>query len=143
MAKKFRDLYDWLNHEGLLKYGTHIKGEKIRDYLEIHLPEKCTVKEFKEAGLLEMSAVDYVRNILLGQGMYLQGVGEDYRILLPSENSRQVELYMSSADRKLSRALKLSRNSPKEQGERPSQQEARAMMKQQGVRRKMQEAPAS
>jgi hypothetical protein len=56
--------------------------------------------------------VDYVRKILLREGKYLAQTKGNYRILLPSENAAQVESYMSSADKKLKRALILSKNTP-------------------------------
>ena len=129
-----RDLFDVLNHEGLLEYGTVIKGEKVRELLGLIRPETGSYREFKEVELVELAAMDYVRNTLLGQGKYLKGCGDDYRILLPSENARQVDLYMSAADKKLRRAIKLSKNSPKEQGAIPDQSQARAMMKRESIR---------
>ena len=56
-----------------------------------------------------------------------------HRVLLPSENKAQVDAYMESADRKLERALKLSRNSPKA-SHLPDQTEARIMMRRKGYR---------
>ena len=135
-----RDLFDVLNHEGKLEYGTVIKGDYVRKLLGIDAnPETMSHKEYMPFALQELAAMDYVRNILLGQGKYLKAQGGDYRILLPSENARQVDLYMSSADKKLRRALKLSRNMPKERDERPDQSQARAMLKREQIRQHRQQ----
>jgi hypothetical protein len=47
----------------------------------------------------------------------------------------QVESYVSQADKKLSRALKLSRNTPRPaDNAQADQQEARVLMRQEGIR---------
>ena len=130
-----KNLYTWLYENGRIEYGTVIKGDDIRTFLEISYPPVATKKEFDQLSLIELGAVDYVRNILLGQGMYLAQQNGDYRILLPSENTRQVELYVSSADKKLNRALKLSRNTPRPPGHTNCQMESRILMKKDGMRR--------
>jgi hypothetical protein len=68
--------------------------------------------------------------------MYLSAENGAYRILLPSENTYQIELYMRSADKKLSRALKLSRNTPKAKGpDENSKLTVRATMKREDIKR--------
>ena len=52
-------------------------------------------------------------------GKFIASHQGDYRILLPSENKRQVDAYMSQADRKLRRAHKLSRNTPSVESYKP------------------------
>ena len=133
----FKDLYEFLRLNNQLRYGQVILAKTIRDFMGIDLPEIGTKKDFDQASLAELGCVDYVRNILLGHGMYLAQSKGDYRILLPSENNRQVELYISSADKKLSRALKLSRNSPHAQFVNNDQTEARIVMKRQDMRRSL------
>lgn len=128
------DLFGELQNRGLLKYGQVILGDLVRSILEIEYPETGTKKQFDEVALQELAAVDYVRNKLLGQGMYLTGVNGDYRILLPSENKKQIEAYMSSAERKLSRANKLSRNTPKSADHKHDNTEVRIMMKRQAIK---------
>jgi len=133
-----------LTKEGLIEYGSVIPAKRIREIVGITPPSEDEVhdmslgeitKVINKMALEELTAVDYVRNILLGRGMYLTNEKGDYRILLPSENKRQVELYMSSADRKLSRALKLSRNSPRDDsGVNMNELSVRAMMKRENIR---------
>lgn len=125
-----RDLHQALQAAGLLEYGSVIDGDRVREVLGLELPSTGTKAEFDRIALAELAAIDYVRNILLGQGRYLAGTPSGYRVLLPSENKAQVDLYIASADRKLNRALKLSRNTPKEVGAMPDQTEARILLKQ-------------
>lgn len=129
-----KDLFAMLKAEGLLEYGCAISGLKIRSFLGLIYPDTAPKKVYDQLALAELAAVDYVRNILLGQGMYLTQSNGDYRILLPSENAKQIELYISSADKKLSRALKLSRNSPLQKDRPNCQTESRIMMKKTGIR---------
>jgi hypothetical protein len=126
----FRELFEELKARGLTEYGSIIDGNIIRAFLGIVHPDVAPKSVYDKLALAELGAIDYVRNILLGQGKYVTSTPSGYRILLPSENAKQVDLYISSADRKLNRALKLSRNTPKEPGQQPDQTEARIMMKQ-------------
>lgn len=125
-----RDLHQALQAAGLLEYGSVIDGDYVREVLDLEMPEVGTKAEYDRIALAELAAIDYVRNILLGQGRYLKGTPSGYRVLLPSENKVQVDNYIASADQKLSRALKLSRNTPKEVGAMPDQTEARILLKQ-------------
>lgn len=109
-----------LRDRGLLEYGSVIKGDEVREILGIEYPEVGTKKDFDEVALAELGAIDYVRNALLGQGKFIASHQGDYRILLPSENRRQVDAYMQQADRKLRRAHKLSRNTPSAETYAPS-----------------------
>ena len=115
-----KELLTALRDRGLLEYGSVIKGEEVRDILGIEYPEVGTKKDFDEVALAELGAVDYVRNILLGEGKFIASHQGDYRILLPSENKRQVDAYMQQADRKLRRAHKLSRNTPNVESYKPN-----------------------
>lgn len=136
MAKRDlqRELYAELDARGLLEYGSVIPSSVVHAALGIEMPTVASKSEFDKLALLELSAIDYVRNILLGQGKYLTGTDAGYRILLPSENAAQVEQYISSADKKLNRALKLFRNSPSAGGCLPDQTEARILMKRAGMK---------
>jgi len=107
-----KDLFAYLDMSGMLEYGMHIPGTMIREFLGIDLPEYVTVSEYKKAQLIELSAVSYVREALLDLGKYIKAQGDDYRILLPSENALQVRAYHKSADRKYDRAIRLSSNTP-------------------------------
>ena len=96
----------------MLEYGSVIPGELVRECLGIEYPEYGTKQDFDSVSLQELSAIDYVRSALLSEGKYLASNNGNYRVLLPSENKQQIDAYVSQADRKLRRALKLSRNTP-------------------------------
>ena len=115
-----KDLLTTLRGRGLLEYGSVISGDDVREILGIEYPEFGTKKEFDEVALAELGAIDYVRNVLLGEGKFIASTHGDYRILLPSENKRQVDAYMQQADRKLRRAQKLSRNTPAVESYQPA-----------------------
>jgi hypothetical protein len=132
---KGKCLYSTLQYRDLLGYGSVITGKFVREILEIKMPDYGTKRDFDEIILAELSAIDYVRNRLLNDGKYLTSQNGDYRILLPSENKRQVELYMKSADKKLSRAYKLSINTPKHaKSPADNHLEARLAMKRESAR---------
>lgn len=131
----YRDLLHYLIDEGLTEYGASFPKQLVYDLLGLEVPERGTQKQYSEIALVELAATDYVRNYLLGQGKYLAGTPTGYRVLLPSENAGQIESYVSQADKKLARALKLSRNTPKPAGgERFDQQQARILLRQEGLR---------
>jgi len=135
-------LYEELNAMGLLEYGSVFSGELVRDIIDLSLPSddelhQMTVGKaksvFTSAALMEMAEIDYVRNILLGRGMYIKASGGGYVILLPSENAAQIDSYVSSADKKLRRALKLSRNTPADSLLDHTNLETRLEMKRKGA----------
>jgi hypothetical protein len=130
-----KDFYSALNEMGLLEYGSVIETRLVHELLNIEMPSSAPKRVYDQLALIELAAIDYVRNMLLGHGKYITGTTSGYRILLPSENAAQIDLYMESADRKLSRALKLSRNTPQEVKSAPDQTEARILMKRSGLRR--------
>jgi hypothetical protein len=129
--KHFRELFEELQARGLTEYGSVIDGAMVRHFLGVQYPEVGSKAQFDRVALVELGAIDYARNILLNEGKYITATPSGYRILLPSENANQVNAYISSADRKLSRALKLNRNTPKEAGKDACQIEARILMKRQ------------
>jgi hypothetical protein len=130
---RLRDVYDTLDRAGLFDFGAVIPRGMVYDLLGLDVPEVASKAVFDRIAMLELQAMDYCRNMLLGHGKYLAGTPSGYRVLLPSENKAQVDAYMESADRKLERALKLSRNSPKA-SHLPDQTEARIMMRRNGYR---------
>jgi hypothetical protein len=132
--EQFRELYAALQANGLLEYGSTIPTELVHATLCLSVPDVAPKSVYDRVALLELAAVDYVRNILLDQGKYITGTASGYRILLPSENAAQVDQYMSSADRKLVRALKLSRNTPRGDVYHNDQTEARILMKRAGIK---------
>lgn len=130
-----RGLFTELDERGMLEFGSVIPTELVHELLEIQMPQYAAKAVYDRLAMLELSAIDYCRNVLLGHGKYLTGSPVGYRILLPSENKGQIESYISSADRKLARAQKLSRNSPAEPNEQHDQTAARIMLKRSGMRR--------
>ena len=112
-AKVGKCLLEWMQQQRLTEYGSVILGTEVRKVLDLEIPAIASKATFDGLALRELAAVDYVRNVLLGQGKYLEQHCGDYRILLPSENRRQVEQYLAQSKNKLQRAMKLLRNSPK------------------------------
>lgn len=128
-------LLDWLRSRHLDEFGSVILGDEVRRIIDIDYPEMGTRAQFDALSLAELAAVDYARNVLLGEGKYLTQQNGDYRILLPSENARQVHQYIAHADKKLKRALKLSRNSPTLGTDSKSDNlSARIMMKRESIK---------
>lgn len=128
-----RGLLVALTECGLTEYGSDIPTALVHEVLGIEVPAYAAKAVYDRLAMIELAAIDYCRNVLLGQGKYLAGTRTGYRILLPSENCGQIDSYMSSADRKLSRALKLSRNSVVDTIVY-DQIEARIMLKRSGAR---------
>lgn len=125
-----KELFNELMARGMTGYGSEIPATLVHQILGIEYPESASKKVFDELALRELGAIDYVRNILLGQGKYLESKGDVYRICLPSENRLYVERYMKSADKKLKRANRLSRNTPTIAAIAPTQDSARLHLKQ-------------
>jgi len=132
--KHFRELFQELQLRGQTEYGSIIDGSMVRHFLGITYPELGTKAVFDKLALAELAAIDYVRTMLLNEGKYITSTPSGYRILLPSENAKQVDAYIISADRKLNRALKLNRNTPKEAAGTADHTEARILMKRQNRR---------
>lgn len=131
-------LMAYLSENNLTDYGTVIHGDDVREVLGIKIPKMGTQQQFRDLALAELTAVDYCRNVLLGKGKYLTQRGGDYRILLPSENARQVDTYMSQADRKLKRALKLSKSSQQAAtNQHPDNVNVRIMMKREAIKNRV------
>ena len=136
-AQDGKCLLAWMRQHGLDDYGAFFPAYRVRQVLGIEMPDVADRKTFDQLALQELSAVDYCRNVLLGEGKYLAQHQGDYRILLPSENVRQVELYMGSADNKLRRAMKLLRNTPSPDaplGQPPGNVAARILMKREAIK---------
>lgn len=136
-----KDLFTILKEGGYLVYGGAFTGKKVQFELGIEIPNVGTKTTFDNLALVELSAIGYVRNELLKQGMYLKKDGDDYRILLPSQNAEQVRNFLNSADRKLLRALKLSKNNPDRTPEHDVV-EARLHMRRDSIREDMRQAAA-
>ncbi len=126
-------LWDVLEAAGLLTYGADISGEAVRGALGIEMPEFGRREDFARIELLELSAVDHVRQRLIENGMYIARSPDGYRVLLPSENLRQVDAYMRSASRKVTRARKLQEMTPAA-SDRPDGRAARIFMREQSAK---------
>ena len=125
-----KELFAALMARDLTGYGAEFPATLVHEILGIQYPESASKKVFDDLALRELGAIDYVRNILLGQGKYLEAKGDVYRICLPSENRTHVERYMKSADNKLRRASRLSRSTPATANAAPSQSNVRMHLKQ-------------
>lgn len=128
-----KDLLSALREMQLTEYGSFIPAELVHELLGIEVPAQATRSEYIKLEIMEMAAIDYCRGHLINEGKYLKQAAQGYRVLLPSENMGQVESYMASADRKLIRALKLSRNTPTDDCQMPDQTEARILMKRDAI----------
>ena len=113
----------------LTDYGSFIEGSFVREVLDITLPEFGTRQEFDRISLAELAAIGYVRTQLLLEGKYIAADHGNYRILLPSENLRQVEAYLEASDNKRRKGALLLKNTPPEFIPVLSQVEARACMR--------------
>lgn len=131
---KHEDLYDFLLGMEMLDYGKVIPAELIRDTLGLEMPAVGTKAQFDAVALAELAAVDYLRRRLLHEGKYIAGDRGNYRILLPSENKRQVEAYMSQADTKLKRASLLLKNTPQQVSAPADNTAARLLLKMESTR---------
>lgn len=129
-----RDIFETLHKQGKFDYGTTIALDTICAWFHIDYPEEGTRQEFKRAELALLKVTDYIRSQLLNEGKYFKQDGEAFRVLLPSENIHQAELYIKSANRKYNRALKLVRNTPSEQKQNTNV-EARIEMRKTKTRR--------
>jgi hypothetical protein len=107
-----KEFYAWFVQNGYAAYGAEVPEEIVRVFLGLEYPEAASKKVYDALTLAELGYIDYVRNILLNEGKYLTNSRGVYRVLLPSENAAQVERYVSGANKRLNRALKLSKNTP-------------------------------
>lgn len=134
-AQDGKCLLEWMREHKLDEYGSVVPQYRVQELLGMDVPKVADKRTFDALALRELSATDYVRNVLLGEGKYLAFSHGEYRILLPSENANQVESYMGQADSKLKRALKLLRNTPPlDVAEPPSNMAARILMKRESIK---------
>jgi hypothetical protein len=128
-------LFDALEGEGLLEYGSFIPGDLVRSVLGLQMPDFGTRKQFADISLRELSAIDAVRERLLNLGKYIAAAGDGYRILTPSENRWQIDRYLGHAQNKIRRARKLERTSPAMTDGRPDSLAARLLMAEKSMRK--------
>lgn len=127
-------LIEWFYKNGHADYGAIVKRSDVLDFLGITVPEMGTKKEFDAIALAEVDAMQSVRDTLLREGKYIKQDGEFYRVLLPSQNKEQVEAFMRAADRKLKRAVMLSKTTPAEHMDVHDNAGTRARMKRESIR---------
>lgn len=132
-----KSILETLRERKLTEHGSTINGDDLRRWAGVEYPETGTKAQFDAAALEELAVVDYVRNCLLNEGKYLKSERNDYRILSPSENAGQVHSYMRSADSKLRRAIKLSKNTPADPSGGDRGSAARLMLKRESIKEKM------
>jgi hypothetical protein len=132
--RKGKDLLNYLQAAGKTEYGSVITGTEVRGVLGLEYPEVASKKTFDQLALQELSATDYVRNVLLGEGKYFGQHQGDYRVLLPSQNADQIRRYMESADGKLRRGLKLWRSTPVTDSSDRDNLGARILLKREGIK---------
>ena len=109
-----KEFYAWYVENGYTAYGAEVPVSVVQAFLKLDYPETACKKVYDELTLIELGYIDYIRNLLLNEGKYLTNSRGVYRVLLPSENAAQVDRYMSGANKRLNRALKLSKNTPAE-----------------------------
>jgi len=129
-----RSIIDTMKEARMLDHGSYISGDEFRNYFGIKMPVMGKHSDFKSAELEELTCSGFLRDLLLNEGKYLKSEKDSYRILLPSENKEQVLSYMSQADKKLKRGIKLNKNTPVEH-KIQTQDEVRMIMKRDQVKR--------
>ncbi len=109
-----RDIIQMMRDAGLLEYGSAVSGAEFRELFHITMPETGTKKEFEAIALQELGYAGFIKDMLLNEGKYFKSERDDYRVLLPSENHEQIIAYMTQADKKLKRGIKLNKTTPAE-----------------------------
>lgn len=118
---------------GLVKHGVLIEESFVRETLGIVIPETGSFKSFQRLALIELNAIDYVREQLLNLGMCMPKHDGVYRIPLPSENVVIVSNWIDAASRKLRRANKLRSNTDRTVAPEVDQTSARILMQQEAI----------
>jgi hypothetical protein len=123
-----KSVYEHLKAHDYLEYGSVIPLKLFRDLCGIENITTGSKEDFDRVALQELGYAGYIRNKLLNEGKYFKGEKDSYRVLLPSENAGQIMSFMTSADNKLKRGLKLNKNTPPDYRISPND-EVRAFMK--------------
>lgn len=129
-----QDILDWFRNKGYTGYGATVDGAEVRAFLGLTMPEVGTKSQYDAVALAELAAIGYVRDALLEEGKYLKGDQGSYRVLLPSENAAQVEVFMANAGKKLRRAQRLAESTPSEFRPTNDNAEARLAMMQKSIK---------
>lgn len=128
------ELLSWIRSNSFDQYGAILSRDQFREFLGIEIPAIGTKSEYESLALAELTAISLVRDILIEEGKYIKQTMDSYRILLPSENKIQVDIFMRSASSKLLKATKLQENTPVAVGETPTNVSARLMAKERSIR---------
>ena len=124
-----------LKEAGFFEYGAVVESSLFRETFEIEeVIYPAQRVDIDRQALQELSCIDYVRNKLLNEGKYIKQERDSYRVLLPSENTGQVLSYMTSADNKLKRGIKLNTNTSAE-FRISTNDEVRAIMKRESIKK--------
>ncbi len=124
-----KDLFNELRALGKLEYGSHIKGTFFRSLCDIPEMRSGSYEDFKKVELEELKFSGYIRDQLLKEGKYFKGNGDDYLILLPSQNKKQTKNMFESAAKKYRRGIQLNNNTPLSEDRIDYQDEIRAKVK--------------
>lgn len=134
MSKKGKDLLDWFRENRYDAYGAVIPRSEVFAVIGLEIPEYGTRRDFERAATDELEAMKPVRDTLLKEGKYVKKDGDFYRVLLPSQNAEQIRSYMEVADRKLKRAMTLSKATPGEHKDMHDTTDTRLRMKRESIR---------
>ena len=97
-----------------MHYGATIPTKLIFTFFAIKLPNCLQLSDCKELQLLLHGRMQYIRDKLLTQGMYLKKRGVAYHILECNETHNGLAMYVRKAYNALSRAKTLNDNAPEE-----------------------------
>lgn len=116
-----RAALDALRVEGWVTYGATMSADEFRRRFEVTRRDDEELEDMAFASayklrkleeLAELEAADFVRQVLLKEGMYLERRGQQYRIALPSENAAVAEQYLDRARRASRKADLLLKSTP-------------------------------
>lgn len=133
-----KDLLQYMRDRNLTQYGAVLTKRQLYFVLDIDKPEVASEETYKQINFLVLGATDYVRSQMLKEGKAFTQVKGNYRIPLISENKEVIASYMTSADKKLRRALQLSRNTPPIDTVNPvveAERSARIIIKRENIKR--------
>lgn len=110
VMSNLKELFIRLNESGFFDFGNVITEQEILDLFDLKKPTFGSYEAFKEFDLKLLGITAFFRNQLIKEGKYLKQTNGDYRVLLPSENAKIIELLYQSANRKLQRGIRLAKN---------------------------------
>jgi hypothetical protein len=108
-------LWSILREQDRTHYGDRFPISLVHSALGILVPKVGSRRDFERIALIELAAIDYVKNRLVDEGKWLTRQGSEYYIPLPSENAHFIDNMLASAQRKLKRARRLRSNTQAEE----------------------------